>query len=133
MGTSPVLAARLGENTDGGGIVFPPPVGPFDVMLLNLDPKSGEVSVKADGLYALLGRNGLDVLLDDRDERPGVKFKDADLIGLPMQLVVGGKSLARGVIEAKDRRSGEKTELPVEGFAEAFAAWKNAVYAGWGI
>ena len=56
---------------------------------------------------------GLDVLLDDREERPGVKFKDADLIGLPMQVVVGGKGLARGIVEVKNRKTGEKGELPV--------------------
>lgn len=133
IGVSRVLAACIEQNYDEAGIVFPPPVAPFAIALLNLDPKNGDVSAKADELYAALGNEGLEVLLDDRDERPGVKFKDADLIGLPMQLVIGGKGLARGVIEAKDRRTGEKTELPVDGFSEAFAAWKKAVYAGWGI
>ncbi|MDL2210153.1 proline--tRNA ligase [Desulfovibrio sp. OttesenSCG-928-O18] len=133
IGISRVLAACIEQNNDEGGIVFPPPVAPFHVALLNLDPKSDEVCAKADELYTLLQKNGLEVLLDDRDERPGIKFKDADLIGLPLQLVIGGKGLARGVIEAKDRRTGEKTELPVEGFAEAFAAWKTAVYKGWGM
>ena len=133
IGVSRILASCIEQNNDEGGIVFPPPVAPFEVTLLNLDPKSDDVCAKADELYAEIGKTGLEVLMDDRDERPGVKFKDADLIGLPLQLVVGGKSLARGVIEAKDRRTGEKTELPVEGFSEAFAAWKTAVYAGWGM
>jgi len=133
IGVSRVLAACIEQNNDEGGIVFPPPVAPFHVNLLNLDPKNGGTSAKADELYAMLEGMGLEVLLDDRDERPGVKFKDADLIGLPIQLVIGGKGLARGIIEAKDRRTGEKSELPVEGFAEAFAAWKNTVYAGWGM
>lgn len=133
IGISRVLAACVEQNNDEGGIVFPPPVAPFHVALLNLDPKSGEACARADELYAFLERAGLEVLLDDRDERPGIKFKDADLIGLPMQLVVGGKGLSRGVIEAKDRRSGEKTDLPAEGFAKAFAIWKTAVYAGWGM
>ena len=133
IGITRVLAACIEQNNDEGGIVFPPPVAPFHVNLLNLDPKSVEASAKTDEINAFLESLGLEVLLDDRDERPGVKFKDADLIGLPMQLVIGGKGLARGIIEAKDRRTGEKTELPVEGFAEAFSAWKKAVYAGWGM
>jgi prolyl-tRNA synthetase len=70
---------------------------------------------------------GLDVLLDDREERPGVKFKDADLIGLPIRLVLGGKGFARGIVEAKDRRSGETTELPLDDFAAAFAKWRETV------
>jgi prolyl-tRNA synthetase len=133
IGVTRVLAACIEQNNDEGGIVFPPPVAPFQASVLNLDPKSGEARAQADEILALLEGQGLEVLLDDRDERPGVKFKDADLIGIPMQLVVGGKGLARGVIEAKDRRVNEKTELPVDGFAGAFAAWKAAVYAGWNM
>jgi len=133
IGITRVLAACIEQNNDEGGIVFPPPVAPFHVNLLNLDPKNADASAKADQINAFLEEQGMEVLLDDRDERPGVKFKDADLIGIPMQLVIGGKGLARGVIEAKDRRTGEKSELPVDGFAEAFAVWKASVYAGWNM
>ncbi len=133
IGVSRVLASCIEQNNDEHGIVFPPPVAPFHVSLLNLDPKADDASAKAQEIHDALESAGLEVLLDDRDERPGVKFKDADLMGLPMQLVVGGKGLARGVIEAKDRRTGEKTDLPVDGFAAAFTAWKEAVYAGWGL
>ena len=95
--------------------------------------KNADTAAKADELYDLLTGMGLDVLLDDREERPGVKFKDADLVGLPMQVVVGGKGLARGIVEVKNRKTGEKSELPVEGFAEAFAAWRKSVLACWGM
>ncbi|MCC8193549.1 MAG: proline--tRNA ligase [Deltaproteobacteria bacterium] len=121
IGITRVLAACIEQNNDEAGIVFPPPVAPFHVNLLNLDPKNEAVTAKADELYTFFDAQGLEVLLDDRDERPGVKFKDADLIGIPMQLVIGGKGLARGVVEAKDRRTNEKTELPLDGFAESFA------------
>ncbi|SBV92799.1 prolyl-tRNA synthetase [uncultured delta proteobacterium] len=133
IGITRVLAACIEQNNDEGGIVFPPPVAPFHANVLNLDPKSADANAKADEIVACLEKQGLEVLLDDRDERPGIKFKDADLIGIPLQLVIGGKGLARGVIEAKDRRTNEKTELPVDGFAEAFAAWKTTVYAGWNM
>ena len=65
--------------------------------------------------------------------RMGVLLKDAALIGLPMQVVVGGKGLARGIVEVKNRKTGEKGELPVEGFAEAFAEWRKGVLACWGM
>ncbi len=133
IGVSRIVAACIEQNHDENGIVFPPPVAPFEVLLLNLNPKDAEVSARADELYAALQGAGVDVLLDDRDERPGVKFKDADLVGCPMQLVAGGKALARGVIEAKDRRTGERAELPVQDFAQAFAAWRGQVRAGWGL
>ena len=133
IGVSRVVAACIEQNNDADGIVFPPPLAPFEVLLLNLDPKNAEVTAVMDRLYAELRATGLDVLLDDRDERPGVKFKDADLIGVPMQLTLGGKSLAKGIVEVKNRKTGEKSSLPVEGFAEAFAAWKASVYESWQI
>ena len=131
IGVSRVAAAAIEQNHDDGGIVFPPPVAPFDCILLNLDPRDGKVTAEAEALYAILEKRGVDTLLDDREERPGVKFKDADLLGIPLQLVLGGKSLARGVVEAKDRASGQKTELPLAGFAEAFAAWAETVRQAW--
>ena len=131
IGVSRVAAAAIEQNHDEAGIVFPPPVAPFDCILLNLDPRDADVSARAGDVYAALEKMGVDTLLDDREERPGVKFKDADLLGIPLQLVLGGKGLARGVVECKDRRSGEKTELPLDGFAEAFAAWAETVRQGW--
>ena len=108
IGISRVAAAAIEQNHDEHGIVFPPAISPFDCMLLNLDPRDAAVSAKVEEVYAMLGDMGVDVLLDDREERPGVKFKDADLLGFPLQLVVGGKGLARGVLECKDRRTGQR-------------------------
>ncbi|MEG6506698.1 proline--tRNA ligase [Nitratidesulfovibrio sp. 1201_IL3209] len=133
IGVSRVVASCIEQNHDADGIVFPPPIAPYEAVLCCLDPKNGDTLGKAEEFYAELKAQGVDVILDDRDERPGVKFKDADLVGMPLQLVVGGKGLARGIVEAKDRRTGEKTELPVDGFAEAFRAWRAAVRAGWGL
>ncbi len=133
IGVSRVMAACIEQNHDDNGIIFPPPLAPCDVHVLNLDSKSEEVCAQIENVKAQLESMGLEVLLDDREERPGVKFKDADLLGLPMQLCLGGKSLARGVLEAKDRRSGEKIELALENFAESFAGWRAHVLAGWGI
>ncbi|MDR2488911.1 MAG: proline--tRNA ligase [Desulfovibrio sp.] len=133
IGVSRVVAACIEQNHDEHGIIFPPPVAPFEISLLNLDLRSAEACGKAEELHVFLLQLGLDVLFDDRDERPGVKFKDADLIGAPMQLVLGSKGLARGVVEAKDRRSGKKAELSLERLAEDFAGWRAKVYEGWGM
>ena len=133
IGVSRVVAAAIEQNNDAGGIIFPPSIAPFSVVLLNLDPKKDDVNAQADALYDTLHKAGVSVLLDDRDERPGVKFKDADLIGCPMQLVLGGKGLARGIVECKNRKTGEKAELPLDDFAAAFAAWQKQVNAGWTV
>ncbi len=133
IGVSRIVAACIEQNNDDNGIVFPPPIAPFEVALLNLTPKDEAASAKADEIYAALAKAGVETLLDDRDERPGVKFKDADLMGFPMQLTLGGKGLARGIVETKDRRTGEKGELPLDGFMAAFSAWRDAVRRGWGL
>ena len=131
IGVSRVVAAAIEQNNDENGIIFPPQIAPVQCMVLNLDPGKEEVSARADALHDLLEGQGVTVLLDDREERPGVKFKDADLIGAPMQLVVGGKGLARGIVECKDRRTGEKGELPLDTLDESLDAWMDGVRQGW--
>ncbi len=131
IGVSRVAASAIEQNHDENGIVFPPPVAPFECVLLNLDPRSEEVNAKVEEIYALLQGMGVEVLLDDREERPGVKFKDADLLGIPMQLVVGGKGLGRGIVECKDRRTGEKGELSAASLEQDFVAWAEKVRQGW--
>ena len=137
VGVSRVVAACVEQNHDEFGIKFPPPLAPFTVTVINLDVNSPEVTAVAEEIYKALENAGHEVLLDDRDERPGVKFKDADLIGIPMQLTIGGKGLGRGIIETKDRRVNAKGELAWSGDAAAFLpvfeAWRKEVYAGWGL
>ncbi len=133
IGVSRVVASAIEQNYDASGIVFPPPLAPFDVILLNLDVKNADVCAQADNLYATLEARGLEVLMDDREERPGVKFKDADLVGIPVQIVVGAKGLGRGVVEMKNRRTGEKSELSLEDFTEHFTQWYTQLLAGWGL
>ncbi|MDR1660798.1 MAG: proline--tRNA ligase [Desulfovibrio sp.] len=131
IGISRVAAAAVEQNHDADGIVFPPPMAPFDAVLICLDPNNAEVAAVTEKVYALLRRLGVDALYDDRGERPGVKFKDADLLGMPMQLVVGAKSLARRVVECKDRRSGEKAELDLDNLESEFGQWARRVRDGW--
>ncbi len=133
IGVSRIVAAAIEQNNDENGAIFPPSIAPFEAAIISLGGKDEAVVNKADELYEELCAGGLDVIYDDRNERPGVKFNDADLIGYPMQLVLGGKGLKNGIIEAKDRRSGERVELPLDGFSEAFAAWRKGVWQGWGL
>ncbi len=130
IGVTRVVPASIEQNHDEKGIIFPPPMAPFEVVVINVDSGSMELSQK---LHDQIEATGLDVILDDRDERAGVKFNDADLVGFPMQIIVGAKSLAENSVDAKDRRTGESVRLPVEGFAAAFADWKKKVYAGWNM
>jgi prolyl-tRNA synthetase len=134
IGVSRIVASAIEQNHDDDGIKFPPSIAPYEVSLLSLaGGKDPEVAAAADRLYEELVRAGVEVLYDDRDERPGVKFKDADLMGMPMQLVLGGKGLKAGIIEAKDRRTGEKRELKLADFAAEFANWRRGVRQGWGL
>lgn len=109
IGISRVVAAVVEEHHDEHGIRWPVSVTPYDVHLIALG--GGDVAAAADRVDAALRAQGLAVLYDDRDARPGVKFADADLIGVPVQLVVGSKGLARGVVERKVRSTGDRDEL----------------------
>jgi prolyl-tRNA synthetase len=105
LGISRTVAAAIEQNHDDDGIIWPMPIAPFEVLITPLG-KDDNVRAAADDVYAKLRAAGVDVFLDDRDERPGVKFKDADLIGFPLRIAVGAKSLANGQIEwswRKDR------------------------------
>jgi prolyl-tRNA synthetase len=111
IGVSRTAAAAIEQNHDAKGIIWPVPIAPFHVHLLPLS-QSAAVQEQAKALYDQLGQAGIEVLWDDRDERAGVKFNDADLIGAPFHLVIGDKGLAQGQVELKTRRTGAVTKLP---------------------
>ncbi|MBO4296756.1 MAG: proline--tRNA ligase [Desulfovibrio sp.] len=131
IGVSRVLAAAIEQNHDDNGIVFPPAIAPFACEILVLDPADEAVCAKAEELEKALASLGFESLVDDRTERPGVKFKDADLLGLPMQFICGGKGLAKGVVETKNRLTGEKGTLPADQLLEGARAFAEAVQASW--
>ncbi len=107
------------ENHDENGIIWPMSVAPYHVIITVMKPDDETQSVVADEVYSRLTEEGVEVILDDRKERPGVKFKDADLIGIPIRITVG-RGAADGIIEYKMRRDADKTELSVdEGIAKA--------------
>ena len=103
VGVSRTLQAVVEQSHDKDGIIWPASVAPYQVVVENLDPDNAEVTAVADALESGLDAKGIDVVVDDRAERPGVKFKDADLIGFPVRVVVGAKGLANGGVEVKRR------------------------------
>ena len=111
IGVSRTAAAAIEQNHDAKGIIWPAPIAPVHVHLLPLS-QSARVTETARTVYDALVASGVEVLWDDRDERAGVKFNDADLIGAPYQVVIGEKGLAQGTIELKDRRAGKATPMP---------------------
>jgi prolyl-tRNA synthetase len=108
VGIGRTVAAAIEQNHDKDGIIWPRPLAPFEVLLIAVNPEDEAVKRAAEEIYAQLQEKGIDVLFDDRDERPGVKFKDADLIGIPVRVTVGAKSLADGKVEVSLRRDREK-------------------------
>ncbi len=119
MGVTRLVAAIIEQNHDDNGIVWPDPVAPFQVHILPLNyDKSDEVRAAADELYQACAASGIEVLLDDRNERPGVKFADADLIGIPHRVVIGDRGLKKGVFEYKLRADGESVEVEREHILE---------------
>jgi prolyl-tRNA synthetase len=112
VGIGRTVAAAIEQNHDKDGIIWPRPLAPFEVLLTAVNPEDEAVRRTAEELYGQLLERGAEVLFDDRDERPGVKFKDADLIGIPVRLTVGAKSLAGGKVEVSLRRDREKHLVP---------------------
>jgi prolyl-tRNA synthetase len=114
IGITRIAAAAIEQNHDERGIVFPRPIAPFEACLVPIGyHKSPAVRAAADQLYAELADAGVDVLLEDRDERPGVLFADMDLIGIPHRLVLSERGLAAGTIEYKGRRQAAAENAPL--------------------
>jgi prolyl-tRNA synthetase len=114
IGVSRLVGALIEANHDDAGIVWPESVAPFRVGLINLRAGDAKCAAAAGELYAKLNTAGVEVLYDDRDESPGAKFATMDLIGLPWQLIVGPRGVAAGTLEVKNRRTGERQDLPAE-------------------
>ena len=105
------MAAAIEASHDEQGIVWPESIAPFRVGLINLKVGDAATDSACAALYAALEKAGVDVLYDDRDERPGAKFATMDLIGLPWQVIVGPKGLAEGKVELKNRKTGQRENL----------------------
>ncbi len=115
IGVSRIVAASIEQNHDDKGIIWPDAIAPFEVAIVTLNAhKSPAVMEAAETLYTQLRQAGYDVLLDDRNERPGVKFADMELIGIPHRFVVSDRGLTAGTLEYKGRRDADRQDIPVE-------------------
>ena len=126
IGTSRTVAASIEQNHDPSGIIWPLSIAPFQIYLLPINYKDERLRKVTDDLAAELEKLGLEVLLDDREDRPGVKFKDADLIGIPLRILVGDKTLAKDSVEFKLRNQ-DKKELVL--ISKAAMAAKELILA----
>lgn len=114
IGVGRTVAAVIEQNNDEDGIIWPISIAPYQVIVVPISAKDPAQAEAAEDIYRRLQQAGVEVVLDDRDERPGVKFKDADLIGFPIRINVGPRSLQSGNAEVVLRRSKEKTEVPLD-------------------
>ena len=114
IGVERNMAASVEANHDDKGIIWPMHIAPFHVIITVIRPDDGDTMSVAESLYSEFGALGVEVLLDDRVERPGVKFNDAELIGIPLRLTVGPRGVTNGIVELSDRRTGESTEIAID-------------------
>jgi len=114
IGINRIIAAAIEQNNDKDGIIWPANIAPYRVSILALNINDKRVMNESEKLYKQLLSEGVEVLFDDRDISPGIKFKDADLIGIPLQIVIGSKSIQKSIAEIKIRKTGEKTEYPLD-------------------
>ena len=113
VGVSRTMAAAVEQYNDENGIIWPAAIAPYHVLIVPVNNKDQESLHKAEEIYTQLQKAGVEVIIDDRNERPGVKFKDADLIGYPIRIVVGPKTISTGSLEVKIRKTGEVKLLPL--------------------
>jgi prolyl-tRNA synthetase len=118
IGINRIVASAIEAGNDENGIIFPISIAPFEVIIVSVNQDDADVVKAADDIYKQLLDKGIEVLLDDRDERAGVKFKDADLIGIPVRITVGKKALAAGNVEIKLRREPKPALIPVASAVE---------------
>jgi prolyl-tRNA synthetase len=114
IGVSRTLQAIIEQSRDDSGIIWPWNVAPYHMVVTVLDPDMEEAMELARRIGEAAEKEGADTLIDDRSERPGVKFKDADLIGIPLRITIGGRGLKEGVVELKWRESKDMDKIPVE-------------------
>ncbi|MEW6738693.1 MAG: proline--tRNA ligase [Nitrospirota bacterium] len=126
IGPSRIAAAAIEQNYDKDGIIWPKSIAPFDIEIIPININDDKTLEVMEILYEGLTKNGMDVLIDDRDERPGIKFKDADLIGIPVHIVLGEKNLKDNQMEIKDRRTKEIRKVSIENaVSEAIAFFQE--------
>jgi len=121
IGPARIAAAAVEQGNDENGIIWPSAIAPYHLLIIPINVKDTRSMDVAEDLYTALEKKGFEVLMDDRDERAGVKFKDADLIGIPYRVVIGEKNLKDGLVELKERKTGQVEKVNVEDAVDAIA------------
>jgi prolyl-tRNA synthetase len=121
IGPARIAAAAVEQGNDENGIIWPPAIAPYQVVVLPVNVNDAGSMDTAEEMYAALEEKGFEVLMDDRDERAGIKFKDADLIGVPWRVIIGEKNLKEGVVELKERKTGVVAKVKVANAVEEIA------------
>jgi prolyl-tRNA synthetase len=124
------MASAVEQHHDADGIVWPLALAPFEIALVSLNPADAPTREAADALYDAMRKAGMDVFYDDRDERPGVKFKDADLVGFPIRVNVGGRAFKDGQVEIVRRRDKNVRMAPLAGALEAVRTLRAELAGG---
>jgi prolyl-tRNA synthetase len=114
IGPARIAAAAVEQGNDENGIVWPPAIAPYQILIVPVNVKDVKSMNTAEEMYSALEGKGFEVLMDDRDERAGVKFKDADLIGIPWRVVIGEKNLKEGLVEIKERKTGQVEKVKID-------------------
>ena len=122
IGIGRTVAAAIEQNHDKDGIIWPVPIAPFHVDIIQTNMTDKRCQEEAEKLYMALQSSPVEAVLDERDERAGVKFKDADLIGFPYKVIIGPKGLKEDQFELKSRRTGETEFIPIESAAGRISA-----------
>ncbi len=126
IGVGRTAAAAVEQNHDANGMIWPQAISPFDLELISLNSKDSAVAEASQKIYQELTNKKVEVLWDDREESPGVKFKDADLLGIPWRLIVGAKGLQEGTVEFKNRKTGEVRKVKLDA---VFSEWEKTICA----
>ena len=121
IGISRIMAAAIEQHHDDAGMIWPKLLAPYEVAVVMANADAPAVAEEAERIYRELGERRIDAVLDDREERAGVKFADADLVGYPVQVVVGSRGLEAGTVDLKARATGERSKAPLAEAAQAVA------------
>jgi prolyl-tRNA synthetase len=121
IGPARIAAAAIEQGNDQNGIIWPLSIAPYQILIVPVNVKDVKSMDTAEDMYTALEEKGFEVLMDDRDERAGVKFKDADLIGIPHRIIIGEKNLKEGLVELKERKTGQVEKVKVEDAVEKLA------------
>jgi len=121
IGPARIAAAAIEQGNDENGIIWPLAIAPYQLLIVPVNVKDVKSMDVAEEMYTALEEKGFEVLMDDRDERAGVKFKDADLIGIPWRIIIGEKNLKEGLVEIKERKTGHVEKVGVEAAVQQIA------------